>query len=304
MRRWVKWGLGVLAAIIVLPFITIHTYDFLNTQFAPKHIIMEWPVEDPVLVEPERYVELHHIVDQPYIYLDRGKQAFAFASQDGKYVLKFFDARRLRKWFSLRKFPSERSLEKKRKNLLNGYRIAYRDDRDHNGILFLQLSPDKRNREKVSVRDRFGFSYVIDLGDVPFVIQKKAVPTRTVLTQLLNKGKVEEAKEKLGMIAQLYFDGYQHGLYDLDHNFIYNTGFVDGQAIRIDVGRLRYDLSFQESEIWFPDAYKVLVLRLHDWLGRHFPRYQQELSSYMQQLLSYELEFDIADISKSTYPHL
>ncbi|MBS0605157.1 MAG: hypothetical protein JSS60_09020 [Verrucomicrobia bacterium] len=57
---------------------------FCSPIFAPS---AEWGL--PALTEDEQR-EVDRILTQKFTYLARGSQAFAFISEDGKYVLKLF----------------------------------------------------------------------------------------------------------------------------------------------------------------------------------------------------------------------
>ena len=136
---------------------------------------------------------------------------------------------------------------------------------------------------KVNVTDRWGFHHAIDLSRVPFVIQQKATPTRQVITELLNNGQVELVKQHLRLIVDMYLDEYRRGIWDRDHNYMYNTGFVDGLPIRIDVGRLRYNENMKDPAYAARDLQKVAVQRTSEWLNRHFPQYREEIVADMNR---------------------
>lgn len=235
----------------------------------------------------EQLALLKNLFSQPFKYLDRGRQSFVFESEDGKYALKFFDARRLKgtKSFFLTPRDPER-LARKKKHLLEGYKVAFLYDQKYSGLLYVHLGPSHSLNLKATVYDRFGIKHTIDLDHVPFVIQKKATTTRDVLTQLLEKGDLDEAKHKLRQIIDMYVDEYRLGIHDLDHNFMYNTGFVDGSPIRVDVGRLRKDETMKYPSVFSYDLEKIAIHRVGDWTQRHFPQYREELLQDMRAKLN------------------
>lgn len=225
---------------------------------------------------------LQSILAQPYRYLDRGRQSFVFASQDGWYVIKFFDLRRYRLGM-FTPFSASRQARMKRKKdrLFRGYKLAYERDRDHAFIIYQQLIPNPLLKQLIVLYDRFGFVHNIDLSQVAFIIQSRAVPTRVEITKLLSQGDVIEAKKRLRQLLDMYMVEYGRGIYDRDHNFMYNTGFVDGKPMRLDVGRLRADERYKDSRVALEDLEKIAIDRTEGWLLRHFPQYRDEIIADM-----------------------
>lgn len=269
------WALGTIIGLCVLANVA-------SRQFRLGNITGESPnTKSVIFLNKDQEALIHRILEQPFTYLDRGKQSFAFASKDGQYVLKFFDFGAIKLAAPL-PFPKKNGL-KKLSRLFNGYRNAYEKDLDHTGILFLQLSPNPFLKHTANVIDRFGWHHIISLNEMPFVIQFKAIPTRLVIAKLLEKGDVAAAKHYLGLIIDMYLSEYQRGLYDRDHNFMYNTGFVENVPIRIDAGRLRYDERYKNPDFYLKDLKKVSLNRVEGWLQRHFPQYRADIMSEMQR---------------------
>lgn len=266
-------------------------YDLLERQFRLSNIRWEELIDLPSS-NADQLVLLESIFEKPFTYLDRGKQSFVFISYDKKYVLKFFDARAVQSpnYFFFSK-ENDDSLERKKERLFDGYRLAYDQDRENTGLLFVQLGASIKHKLQATVYDRFGFKHVIDLSEVPFVIQKKATPTRKLITSLLQKGNVASAKSYFRKIIDMYVEEYKRGICDLDHNFMYNTGFVDGKPIRIDVGRLCYDEKVKNDEVFSKDLEKIAIQRIGEWTKRHFPQYRQDILDDMRTKLNEISEF-------------
>lgn len=267
-----KYVLFVLIAFFCLYL----SYRFYDQQFRLGNIHPRLDVESPTPISAENKQLLEKIFSKPFRYLDRGKQSYVFG--DDEYVLKFFDTRCLISGPMPLVVPvSAKRCARKTKRLVNGYRVAQAYDSDNTGLVFVQLAPDPTYSLPVKVIDRFGFEHDINLAEVPFAVQLKAVPTRVVITELLNKGDVQGAVEKLRQIVEMYISEYKRGVIDLDHNVMYNTGFVHGRPIRIDVGRLKHEDSVKDPEVYNRDLQKVTVERVSEWLGRHFPQYRQQI---------------------------
>lgn len=266
--------------------ITYIGFSFYDRQFKLANIQGTWPIAESSSIANEKQLLLQKVFSQPFQYLDRGKQSYVFISQDQRYVLKFFDNRCLRSgmlpfFFSIK----EKQCAKKLSRLFRGYQTAITMDMNQTGLLFVQLVPDKSYKLDVNVTDRFNIHHEINLAEVPFVLQEKAVQLRELITSLLNEGNVTEAESRLHQIIDMYVDGYKKGILDLDHNFMYNTGFVDDRPIRIDLGRLKISEKIKDPNVYQQDLNKVFIKRLDQWLKRHFPNYRQEILENIQKKL-------------------
>lgn len=289
MLKVLKPVLVVFCVVAVLWF----GYAFFDRQFKISNVKGEWPVASSTPITEKQQALLKEVFSEQFHYLDRGKQSFVFVSQDERYILKFFDARCLRSGdhpfiFSI----EEEHCAKKLKQLFEGYHVGLTEDPENSGLLFLQLAPDPSYTFKVVVADRFSVKHEVDLAEVPFVLQKKAIPLRELMTTLLNKGKVNEAEKRLDQLVDMYVAGYKKGILDLDHNFMYNTGFVGDHPIRIDLGRLQLNEDIKDPQVYRKDLEKVMITRLGDWLEKYFPKNRKEILENMEKKIQSVTDFD------------
>lgn len=218
--------------------------------------------------------DVEAILKQPFYYLDKGKQSYVFLSEDGLYVLKFFAA----------KGPS-----KKYYRLLEGYHLGYEYFPRHAGLLHIHVFFNAKVNITVNLISRMGRRYFVDLNTHPFVLQRAAEPTGRALARLLKARDLEAAKKYLGMLVEMYLKEYSAGIYDADYNFIYNTGFVDGKPLHLDLGRLIADERAKDPAFYRMKMKKSFHDRLFFWLQRHFPKYRQEIVEEMDEQLLIQL---------------
>ena len=249
-------------------------YHFLSSQFRFANIYFDPVYESTIRPSQEKNSEMQHILSQTFTYLDRGHQSFVFMSQDRRYVLKFFDAKRLRP--SL--FSSKKKIRLKMQRLFEGYEVAYLRDQANTGVLYAKLGFDPLLDKPVHCIDQFGMHHTIALQEVPFVIQKAALPTRVLISQILDRNEIEAAKGYFRKIIAMYVDEYQKGIYDRDRNFMYNTGFVEDRPLRMDAGRLMFNEHFKEVDL-SKDLEKIVIRRARKWLQRHYPAQAEEIMS-------------------------
>lgn len=272
---------------IAIAFCAYVGYRFYDQQFHIANITIAEGVGQGSENSAKDIQALEEIFSQPFHYLDRGKQSYAFVSTNGKYVLKFFDVRCLRSGAIPLLAPvGKKSCARKLRRLMQGYLVAQKYDRDNTGLLFVQLAPDDRYTIIVKVIDRFGLTHEIDVAKYPFALQLKAKPTREVITTLLSNGDVLGAITSLKHLIAMYVDEYQRGVRDLDHNIMYNTGFVGDNPIRFDVGRLTFSEENKNPIVYTKDLEKVVIGRVGEWLERYFPQYHDEILIELRKSIS------------------
>lgn len=254
----------------------------------------EWTIPE---AGSEKLTEVMGILNQPFRYLSRGNQTYVFQSKDGKHVLKFFRFGHLKekRWLtSLPAFsPIVRYRENKRvsqqkrlQRLFCGHWLAYTKDCDNCGLVFVHFPSDNNFNSKVTVTDRIGFKREIDLSKTYFVLQKKACVVRDALRLLLQKGEMEEVQRHIDRIFTLYLSEYEKGIFDRDYNVIDNVAFCEGKAMRIDVGKLRFDENIKRVESYSKDLEVKLVNRLKRWTKKYFPEKYPEVEAYLNKTLA------------------
>lgn len=250
----------------------------------------EWEV--PSLPEAECKV-VKSLLDQKFYYLARGAQAYVFASEDGRFVIKFFQHYRMRPppWTHLCPswFLSSLSHEKiKRREALlqadfESYKIAYENLKKETGIVFLHLNKTRNLNQSLTLIDRLGIAHKIDLDQTEFLIQKRAVLAFETLNHLMQKGEVIAAKKAVSALFDLMLIRCKKGIFDKDPDFATNFGFFEGEPMQIDVGRFRLDPSRASSEV-----YKIDLIHAFDpfsqWLQSHYPILAEQIKEKHEAL--------------------
>lgn len=259
-----------------------------------------------ISLNEEQKQELDRIFNQRFTYLGKGAQAYAFVSEDGKYVLKFFKFKHLRPNFLLLSVPSIGPLadwkrakiqrkEDKLNSVFGAYRLAWGVHRKEAGLIFIHLNRTDDLKKKVEVEDKIGLNWAINLDDVTFVLQRKAETSRKVIYTLLKEGKIDEAKAKIHKIFDLYVSEYNKGIYDHDHGVMHNTGFVGEEPIHLDVGKLYEDPSIKEKKNALLDIVKI-GWKIDQAIKANFPQYSDEIRKDIESYISrvYEENFTFA----------
>ncbi len=210
------------------------------SPFLPHH--SEWDVS----LTSKQEVSLRQIFKQPFHYLATGVQSFAFVSQDGKYVLKFF------------KTPFTEKRQRKLIQTLTAYHLAYKEFPEDTGLLFIHLTPTHHLQKTVMVIDPAGKQHLIDLDKAPFVVQEKADLIFDRFKKLVMKQDSQGLKRSVTAVLNLVQRRLDRGFTDDDKAVTHNYGFVGDRPIHFDIGRLHKGV--REGE------YDTFAKRLDTWL--------------------------------------
>ena len=133
----------------------------------------------------------------------------------------------------------------------------------------------------ITLTDRIGFKHQIELSDVEFVLQKKALPTDQYLLSLKEEGKVKEAEKALSALLAFTVKRAERGYSDKDPHLIRNFGFIDGKAVEIDIGGFHQDPK-KDLSYFHTHEMKRIKRKLLPWLEENFP----ELLPYAHEELN------------------
>jgi hypothetical protein len=286
--RYIKYTfVALLLCLAAYKGVSLFTGDF-----SLRAITNPYPIKTSLASNPPE--EIKQILQKRYHYLSRGHQTYAFVSDDGQYVLKFFNFSQLELPLWLKYLPEVGPIAKvqaKRSESLNhriirlfrGHQIAEKNALTHYGIIYQHLQEtDGYFAETIDVVDRIGLHHAVPLDRVVFVLQEKAIIAREMFTKLLAKDDMEGVKKRIDQLFDLYLSEYKQGIEDKDPNVIDNVGFVGDQAIRIDVGRLRNNSQIQIQQ----DLVLKVYIRLHLWVHKYFPGHEREIKQYLDEKIN------------------
>lgn len=233
---------------------------------------------DELLVTEDEKKEINTLLDQPFFFLGKGRQCYAFVSADGQYVLKLIQHRR----FNIKNnFNMQKAKAKKEKfqRLLTSFYLAKRDVPDETGVVFVHIKKTQAEYKNVTILDQRGNLFTVDLDDVQFIIQKKASLLKPTIVLLMHQGKVKEAKKRINEIFNLLISCAKKGVEDTDGALIRNNnlGFLENSAIYIDTGKLEKRQSPTTEASLIHDMRRLRPL--YKWLKKNYP----ELATYYEE---------------------
>lgn len=249
----------------------ISTYN-LHNPFAASDL---W--KTPPIAEKEKK-ELLHILNQKFTYLTRGTQTYVFLSQDGKYVLKFFKQKviRPRTWLALIPvgfnpyYQEQQERTKIAHDTFLACITAYKELKKETGLLYAHINSETDLNCKVTLVSSKGKTHKIDLDHTCFYVQKRTDLIYPRLTELREKGEVEQAQAVISSIFALIETLGKKGVVENDPVIHQNFGLLSDQAIQIDVGKLKINAENINSLSYKTDVARI-TYDLKEWIIAHYP---------------------------------
>ncbi len=240
---------------------------------------------------------LRELFKQKFVFFGRGLQSFAFASEDGRYVIKVFNNRYQQKiaLFSfcshvpfLGSWAGKRAQYYRGKlaRTFNSYQLAFDEMRPQTGLIYTHLSPTADISEQIVLVDKLHIEHRIDPNQIGFLVQKRATLVFPALKEYITGRDLEGAKQAISSLIDLFFWKGEHAIVDNDPLIRTNYGFIEGKAVQLDVGPLA-----KGSRAPDPEAYRQEICRiaasLKFWLTENGPELIPFLDRELQQPLSW-----------------
>lgn len=255
----------------------------------------QWEI-GPLTIESQ--AEIEGALAQPYHYLACGGQCFAFGSEDGRYVIKFFKHRIRKPYSYLMNTPLPAILDKLRQSKLDkalmklnrdfmSYKLAYEELQEETGLIYIQLNKGGPFNRSVSIIDKIGIKHQIPLNEIEFILQKQGRLAHSHFDALMKTGDLIQVRQALrGMLDTIVYR-CKKGVYDEDPRIYRNFGFVGNKPIFIDVGRFIPDPTRKNPNIYRADLVKI-THRFRKWLLIEHPELvnilDEELSEFQTQI--------------------
>jgi hypothetical protein len=223
-------------------------------------------------------LEIRQILEQPFRYLGKGAQCYAFVSEDGQFVLKLFrfDQRHL---FRPKQKLFKRPMKEKLSRFSEGCRLATTRAFDETGLIYLHLNPSDGKLPILQARAPLFRPVSLPLDFFRFALQKKAEPLLDAIQAAQERG---ELNKYIDAIVALLEKRIHKEIGNSDSNLWRNFGFLEGRAIEIDFGNYTSRPDFVKKE-----AVRVELERymrpLRVWLEKNAPESLPFLNSRLER---------------------
>lgn len=243
----------------------------------------------------EEQEEVRSALSQSYHYFGCGGQAYAFFSEDGKYVVKFFKQRLFKPNWLLNHFPLPSFLHRYRakKNFARldklrrdffSYRISFDTLQSITGVIYCHLNPTDTLHTKLEIIDSLHIHHNLNLDDYDFVVQKRAERVYDQIDKWISEGNLEAAKQGIGSVFTLISNRALQGYRDRDPNIRTNCGFIENRAVKIDVGRFVKEESMKTPKRHNEDLIRITA-PFEQWVRDNHPQLIDSFENQMQEKL-------------------
>lgn len=190
---------------------------------------------------------------QQLIWMHKGEYSYIFSTKDDRHVVKFLPLQKLSRRFT--------------QTLLSA-QLSFDELRDETGLEYLHLNRTTRTARGMSLVDFYGQQHRICGDHTRFIVQKKASLLFPTLTQLIEEGKLVEAKKRIDQVLDLTLSMAKKKISDgEDEGFLHDAvGFTEDRAIYLDV--------WQFSKVPFLDVaarmrfeFRIRLEPLRKWLS-------------------------------------
>ncbi len=251
--------------------------------------------EIPVPSSQEQKI-IQGILDQKFTYLGRGFQSFVFLSEDQNYVLKLFNNAYQWRLCLLHAIPSLspwqkwqkekiQKIENKLEKTFLSYKIAFEELREHTGLIYVHLDATQPIHKRVTIVDKLGIEHPVDLDATGFLVQKKAELVYPRIARLMKDGRFDEAQNTISSLLKLLATRCKKGIADSDPLIRTNFGFLENQAVQIDVGPFSKDQMIQKPEIFLKEIARITTSLKH-WIENNHPELAPYLAEQLEELES------------------
>ena len=172
---------------------------------------------------------------------------------------------------------------------MKGYTIAEQHGMALYGLVYVQLDSSEFNSyiKLCMLKTLLAFITPSTLTGLFFVSRNAVSLLKDEVVAALDQQRPDLAVEKMVRMFDFYKEEYRLGLHDEDKNILCNTGFIDGRPTRLDLGKLALNPQTAEYPFVYVNELSYIIdHRITQWLGRHYPEYNQEITDALHQYLN------------------
>ncbi|MDN3506481.1 MAG: hypothetical protein P0S96_04555 [Simkaniaceae bacterium] len=219
-------------------------------------------------------------LDQPFYFLGSGVQFYAFLGEDKQTILKLFKHHHMGLSTDLcekllpKSFASSimAKREKRMHHIFTSTKIAASRLPRETGTVFLHIDKKPMGLGKITIHDKLGISYEVDLDKTDFLLQKRAVPASTYLKKLFKKGATDEAIFAMQAMKHLIEKRSRMGIKNKDGNILENCGFLEGEPVELDIGSFIYREHSTNPDPHSKATFRA-TLQMLGWVKKNHPEY-------------------------------
>lgn len=249
------------------------------------------PARETSPLTEQEMASVRSLLSQPYTFLDSGGESYAFVSEDGEYVLKFFKHHHmcLHSWMDPILPQKEIDRRKMRFNrFFKSCKLAYEVFRKETGLIFVHLSKSDDLNIQLTIFDPNHIAHQVNLNELEFALQKKVSMAAPIFADLAETGQLDIAKARLDTLVELIVHRCEVGLADHDAQ-LRNFGFLDDEVISVDLGCFSFDETLKNSQ----GIQRTLLhesAKMRKWIKTTYPELEAHLNEKIEKEFSNKVE--------------
>lgn len=226
---------------------------------------------------PEELEELDQLFNRSFTFFGKSHHAYLFLSEDHKYVLKFLKRGTLPKsWLSYiplsfnRYYQEYRQKQEEQKKVFTAYKTAFMEFKDETGLIYMHINPTHTLNKKISIFDKNGKAYFVELDKASFYVQKRAQLIYPRIAELMRRGDIDRAKQIITSVFSLIDHLGKKGVCDHDLSLYKNFGLIDNKAVQLAISTLQIDHSYALSASYKRDI-PIISAPFRRWIQKNYP---------------------------------
>lgn len=228
--------------------------------------------------------EVCQILSQDFVYLGRGSQSFAFASDDGSYVLKLFIFDSMDS-FSHRLFEKSFDsgmIQQKAIHTFDACKLACQFLPQETGVLFVHFNTQKKSLPTVRLIGPAWKRQEIHPEEFCFVLQKRALGLDEVLMQACLLSDKDRFFSMVDQLNRLLTRRIDCGIANTDPTLFENFGVIDGQVAEIDFGNYVFcpEIFTKSRSEYEKTRYTDQLLK---WVERTIPQWKDSVAVRLKE---------------------
>jgi len=232
-------------------------------------------------------VDLTSILNQKYKFLNKGRQSFAFASDDQKYVIKFFRFHQFDTpvFYKILQFAFAKKKEGEKKisylETMNSCKLVFEKLKEETAVVYLHLNKTKNLNYRLKIIDKLKRSYLVDLDNSGFVIQKKA---KSFKKEILNSRNNRAYEGLINSFFNNLSSIYNKNIKNDDRHLMQNLGVVDNKIVEMDIGRFKEIKDFQKEEAFKKEVFHYTKY-LSRWIDKNIPEAKEFFNDQLEEFI-------------------
>lgn len=242
---------------------------------AHDHVFDHWEMPHVSAKDKE---ELDQLFSRGFTFFGKSSHAYLFLSEDHKYVLKFLKRSALnpKSWIgyiplSFNPYYQEfKQKQEAQKKIYTACKTAFLEFKEETGLVYMHMNPTHSLNKKISIFDKHGKAYSVELDKASFYVQKRAQLIYPRIAELMRIGDIEHAKKIISSVFSLIDLLGKKGVCDHDLSLYKNFGIIDDKAVQLAISKLQIDHSYAHSTT-YKQSIPVITEPFRRWIKKNYP---------------------------------